>query len=156
MKTLAFCAVFGVIPGYNHVNLHVVVDNGLESLHSFNKTNIQVVSEAWQAAMQKEFEKTDIVVSAVMTESNTVYPVGFGCPPGGEKTVTVNGHFNPKFIKLKPGFSEASSKKIAFGYYRRAVVRVCEAVRKELKQTTVSVAFYELGDFVYLVDKNKE
>lgn len=155
MKTIAFYAVFGVVEGYHHTNLRVVTNNGVENLELSPKTNVQIVSEAWQKAMQEEFDKTDVLVSAVLSESNTVYPVGFGCPKGGEHTVTVNGHFNPKFVKQRPGFSVKSSERIACTAYHQAVVRVCNAVKEALKQTTVSVAFYELDDFVYLAPANK-
>jgi hypothetical protein len=154
MKTLAFYAVFGVVEGYHHNNIMpILTPRGLERLPVNNESNLKIVSKAWQEAMQDEFDTSGVLVSAVLSESNTVYSVGFGCPEGGEKTVTVNGHFNPKFIKKKPGFSENSSARIAFTAYHQAVVRVCNAVKKELKQTTVSIAFYDLDDFVYLADK---
>lgn len=154
MKTLAFYAVFGVVPGYHHFNLTVVnKGSDVKDLVSTPKTRLQIVSEAWQEAMQKEFDESKVLVSAVLHESNTIYPVGFGCPSGGELTVTVNGRTNPNSIPDK-GHAKDWNHRIGLFNYREAVIRVCDAVKESLDQTTVSIEFYEIEDFVYLSSKD--
>ena len=155
MKTLAFYAVFGVVPGYNHNNkLPVLVhrDGRTQLEETEELSNIEIVSNIWQEAMEEEFKQSEILVPAVLSESNTVYPVRFGCPKGGEQTVTVNGHVNPKFARK--GYENYHNLYEAMIHeYKAAAIRVCKVVKDELKQTTVSVAFYEIEDFVYLSDK---
>ena len=125
-KQIAFSATFGVIPGYAH-------DNGLPE----NTTAGEILTNAWTAAMKAEFEASKIGVGGVIAESRTAYNPDWGCPKGGEVTATVTGESNPEFDKD----SEA---------YKAAVLRIVKAVKCELKQSTVRVAFHDVSDYVYL------
>lgn len=130
-KTLSFTATFGLVEGYDHNN----------------DTNIDLEQFAflWQRVMQDVFERDNLLVGCVIHDSRTIYPIGFGCPPNGEKTVTVTGHFNPKFI---PDNDPNYLDKLKF-----ATVSICRTMKENLRQTTVSIAFSVVDDFVYLSSK---
>lgn len=125
MKSIAFVAVFGLFPGYEN-------NDGWQPV----EPSVPTARVMWQAIMEKELEATKTFVSAVVTESYTIYPRTYGCPNSGEKTISVFGEMNPEF--------EKDSEK-----YKEAVIRCCQALKNELKQTTVRISFYET-DSVYL------
>jgi hypothetical protein len=130
MNENTFTATFGLVPGY-----FVSQQDGAD-IHSFDML--------WQVYMQKEYEESGIVVSVVANESKTVYPVAFGSPLGGEKTITVSGVMNPEYF--------SNSGQLYFdslAMWRAAVLRVVEAVKKALTQTTVTIIFSE-SRVVYL------
>jgi hypothetical protein len=130
MNENTFTATFGLVPGY-----FVSQQDGAD-IHSFDIL--------WQVYMQKEYEKSGIVISAVMNESKTVYPVAFGSPLGGEKTITVSGVMNPEYFKNSGNLYHKD-----LIHWRAAVVRVVKAVKKALTQTTVTIIFSE-SRVVYL------
>lgn len=128
--TLGFTATFGLTAGYGHNN-HTVI-------------TLDAFAEVWKAIMEAVFKDSQILVGCVIHESRTVYPVSFGCPKGGEKTITVSGHYNPKFI----------NNAMPLSIYKDKTTRICNAVRKMLSQSTVSLTFHEVADFVYLTDED--
>lgn len=130
MNENTFTATFGLVPGY-----FVSQQDGAD-IHSFDML--------WQVYMQKEYEDSGIVISVVANESKTVYPVSFGCPIGGEQTITVSGVMNPEYYKDSGNLYFAD-----LAMWRSAVVRVVEAVKKALTQTTVTIIFSE-SRVVYL------
>ena len=125
-KQIAFAATFGVVPGYAH-------DNGLPE----NTTAGEILTNAWMSAMKAEFDASKVGVGGVIVDSRTAYNPDWGCPAGGEVTATVTGESNPEFDKDVED-------------YKAAVIRIVKSVKRELKQTTVRVAFHEVADYVYL------
>jgi len=121
---LAFSATFGQIPGYD--NLPVKIFDTL-------------ITDAWHTAMEHERARSGILVSAVMTPATVVYPLEFGCPEYGEIAVQVTGQSNPLFCP----------DTVAYGL---AVSRVCNAVRKAMKQETVLLSLWSVGAVQYLRD----
>jgi len=121
MKSIKFEAVFGLAPGYSHNNIDVVTPADAASI--------------WQEAARKIFEECGVYVSATTHSSTTIYHQDWGCPAGGEKTVTFSGSANPEFVKM--------------GDYRYAVVSLVKLVKEILAQSTVTVEFWEI-DHVYL------
>jgi hypothetical protein len=130
IKAIAFAATFGVVPGYAH-------DNGLPE----GTTAADILANAWMSAMKEEFDSSSIGVGGVITESRTAYNPEWGCPAGGEVTATVTGESNPEFDK-------------DIEAYKASVLRICKAVKAELKQTTVRVVFHEVADYVYLTEED--
>lgn len=130
-KQIAFAATFGVVPGYAH-------NNGLPE----NTTAAEILTNAWMSAMKAEFDANKVGVGGVIVESRTAYNPDWGCPAGGEVTATVTGESNPEFDK-------------DIEAYKAAVLRIVKSVKRELKQTTVRVAFHEVADYVYLTEDDE-
>ncbi len=124
-----FHVTFGTIPGYGHDN---------RSRWARDDRNGYVIT-AWNRAMEQEIAVSGIVIGAVVFPTTTVYPQGYGCPVGGEETVTVIGTRHPH-ATCSP--SE----------WKAAVRRISEGVRRHLQQTTAMIVFSE-SETVYLTEK---
>lgn len=133
-KTLGFTATFGRISGYGHENE--------------NPVSIEDFAILWRQNMQRLFESTGILIGCVIQESRVVYPVSFGCPNTGELTFTVSGHYNPKFFDIKK-----YSRKRYLKLLKDNTIRLCDDLRKQLGQTTLSLTFYKIDHFEYIISK---
>jgi len=127
-KTLNFSATFGVVAGYGHSN---------EDLTPALAQSI--VAEKWQEAAAVIFTERNIYISSLVIPSKTVYHTDWGCPVGGEITAVVTGEANPEFT---PDIAA----------WKEAVIAVVKLVKAELQQSTVSLTFSQVDDFVYLAD----
>jgi hypothetical protein len=125
--SIAFSAVFGVVPGYGH-------DNGLPE----GATADALVAHAWRESLEAEFASSGILVGATVVPGRVVYPASFGCPADGEVVAVASGNSNPKFVA--PEDLEA---------FRDAVIRVAEATKTRLGQSRVQLTFSEVSGFVY-------
>ena len=123
-KTVSFRIAAGIAAGYYH-NLAGVADAALA-----NK-----VGELWQKLAQKEFEKSNVYVPAIITPASVIYSTDWGCPVGGEAIIRIEGSCNPQFADPEE--------------FRAAVLRIAEALKKELQQSTLTVEFFE-SELVYL------
>lgn len=135
MKTDRFELTVGFVAGYGH---------GVDSIgDSFEKS----VARHWQQLMKDDVtsQPTDsdgsfladpIYVPAVVSASRAVYLADWGCPDGGEPTVTITGQRNPEFNR------ESTA-------WRAAVLRIAERLRVQSGQNTAQIVFTEC-DFVYL------
>lgn len=124
MKTLKFEIVTGINEGYGHENEEA---NG-----------VLLVSKAWQFLAEKVMHETGLYISAVASQSKTIYNTDWGCPVGGEDTITITGIANPEFVK-------------DLDQWKQVVLVVARQLKDELKQSTLTVEFTEVEDFVYLV-----
>lgn len=120
MKSIAFIAVFGLYPGYNH-------DKNIEDRIVYSEKDFSML---WHRKMQLEYEFSGVLVSSIFNGSRALYPMNFGCPLNGEITVSVFGEMNPVHCLDEQA-------------YKDATIRICQAMRKELEQTTVRVSFFE-------------
>lgn len=84
---------------------------------------------------KKVFEDTGVYISAVISESRTVYHEDWGCPKGGEQTALIIGQCNPNFTNTVK--------------YKECVISVLKLCKEELKQSTVQLGFSQI-DFIYL------
>lgn len=125
--SIAFSAVFGVVPGYGH-------DNGFSEGTSADV----LAAHAWREAMEEEFKSSNILVGAAVTPGRVVYPASFGCPADGEIVAIVSGNSNPKFVPAEK-----------LGEFRDAVIRVTEATKNRLGQSRVQLTLSEVEGFVY-------
>lgn len=116
----------GLNPGYNH-------DNDVEFTLAW-------VARQWDRVAEEVRTETGIYVAAVVQPARTQYYSGYGCPRGGEETVVFTGLFNPHH---RPDLDPAA--------WKNAVRAVCEALRKEFKQTTAYLTFTDVA-FEYLRD----
>ena len=127
MKTLSFRIVTGVAKGYYH-DLAGVAENGL----------VDQVASLWQEFAKEEFDKSNTYVSAVVQPGCVVYHQDWGCPVSGESVIILSGTANPQFVKDLDAWKES-------------VLSLAKQLKKELKQSTLSVEFFET-DFIYLTD----
>jgi len=126
-KTTSFRIVAGVAPGYYH-ELAGVAEPEL----------VAKVASLWQQLAAEEFKNSNIYITAVVSPAAVVYHQDWGCPVGGESVVKIEGSANPQFIEN-------------MDEYKNTVKRVALALKKELKQSTLSIEFWE-SEFVYLTD----
>lgn len=119
-KTTGFIFTIGTCPGYFH-------DNNVES--------IDVVSKKYIEIAEKVYATTGLFISAVVNASKCLYHTGWGCPQNGENTYTFQGIRNPNFCK-------DDSK------WREAVQSIVAELKKEFKQSTVTLEFME-KEFIY-------
>lgn len=113
MFSLAFSAVFGVVPGYGH-------DNDLPEGASADA----LVAHVWREAIEAEFASSGILVGAHVLPGRVAYPSSFGCPADGEVVAVVSGNSNPKFV----GPDKLDG-------FRDAVIRVAKAAKERLGQS---------------------
>jgi len=126
MKTISFRIITGVAEGYFH------------DLSGVAKVELATkVAKLWQRLAAEEFKNSNIYVAAAVSPAAVVYHQDWGCPAGGESVVKIEGSCNPQFSDPEK--------------YKDAVKRVALALKKELKQSTLSIEFWE-SDFVYLTD----
>jgi hypothetical protein len=126
-KMISFTAVFGVLPGYAHIN----------QLPEGTTADV-LVAHAWRLSLEEEFAQSGILVGAAVTLGRVVYPTAFGCPMDGEVVAVVSGNSNPKFVpegKLDD--------------FREAVIRVTKVTKERLGQSRVQMTFTEVDAFVY-------
>ena len=123
MKNLTtnFNFTLGTCPGYFHNN---------------DGANIDVVSKKYIEIAERIYSTTGIFISAVVSTSKCLYHTEWGCPQNGEDTYTFQGIRNPSFCK-------DDSK------WREAVLLIVTELKKEFKQSTVTIEFSE-KDIEYL------
>lgn len=122
MLTLTAKVTIGINEGYNHSNDSGLKDSFGAFLYNFLEENEDQVGE---------------YISFVVYPTKTIYKNEWGCPDGGEDTITLEATANPKFVHdLKT--------------WKFHVTKYIELLKKELKQSTVMIQFYET-DVQYLV-----
>lgn len=115
-KTLRFEIVTGVNKGYFH--------NNTES------ESLDLIGNIWSEIAQQEYELTGIYVSAVIKPSKTIYNEAWGCPKGGEETVTLTGVANKEFVT-------------DIQKWKTTVIKLAAKLKNELKQNTLTCEFID-------------
>lgn len=134
MRTPRFELTVGLTPGYFHSNQQAFVYKD------------GYFAELWMKHAEEEYVDSDIYVPANVILQRFAYRKQWGCPEYGEVTLLFYGLLNPKFT---PAYYSQNPTNL---WWTNAVTRVCEALRKELKQTTAYLSFTEV-DFIYLKDE---
>ncbi|ARC83144.1 hypothetical protein U732_123 [Clostridium argentinense CDC 2741] len=127
-KTISFTIIIGINKGYFHNNI--------------NKNGIQIIAEEWQKIAKKLYDETRIYVSCVMHPGKAVYNAEWGCPVGGEDIITITGTANPKFAQDLEQWEDI-------------VIKIAKHLKAVLNQSTVTVEFHEVKNFVYLNEELK-
>ena len=126
-NAVAWSAVIGLVPGYNHTSDPEVIANRRDLL-----------IKQWQKAMDDTLGLTGYVVSATLTDTKVLYPSEHGGPEGGEAAVTFSGSSNPNFVKPRD-----------FDDFIEAVKSTVLRVQRGMKQETVRIEFTYIDNSVY-------
>ncbi len=121
-KTIKFFASLGVVPGYGHDNVT-------------DASAVDIAGNAWQEAAAKVMVASGNYIGAVITPARTVYHKDWGCPVGGEKTVSITGECNPEYTEVSA--------------YKAAVIETLKQTAMALGQSTTQLTFIE-AEFDYL------
>lgn len=143
----SFRVTFGYIPGYREENSDIpsqFLPVKVTASKMVAIDPLQTVAKAWDQAATEVEKAYGYYVSAVFNSSLTVYPTKFGCPSGGEPTVTAAGSLNPHFVP-----------KDQQQLWQHAVRRTVETCKELLKQTTVTLEWFE-AEIEYFSDRLRE
>ncbi|RFU67924.1 hypothetical protein D0469_13475 [Peribacillus saganii] len=91
---------------------------------------LQMAVQAWQEVAEELYGKKGIYVSAIAHKSKAVYRREWGCPAGGEDTVTFTASTNPEYN---------SDVEV----WKEAVENITKKMKDLLKQDTVTLEFEE-------------
>lgn len=123
--SVSFRIILGVNPGYRHKN---VVAKAAED-----------VAQAWQTAMENEFHRSKLFISAAVTDGLLVYSFQHGCPLGGEVVAIIQGDSNPMYHQDD-------------GCYRDAVMAIARVMKSQFRQSRLQVTFTSDCEAHYLED----
>lgn len=105
---------------------------------------IEKMIKSWQKYAKEYFDKTGVYVSAIVNEGRAVYNEDWGCPDGGERTLTFNCTRNPKFIEDKYE-------------YQRGIHYIVANLKKEFNQHTITITLMHTGTgIMYITDEDND
>lgn len=122
MKTKKMVAVIGTYPGYGHNNMSTGRKINFCSLY------MEIASEV--------FAECGIYVTAVCSETRTLYNTAWGCPKDGEVTYKVEATANPSFVQDMDA-------------WKQACIQLIKMLKEKLKQSTVTVEFFDV-ELIYI------
>jgi len=126
MKTINWKIVTGISEGYFH---------NVEGIAKVELT--EKIGALWEKLAADEMESGGAYVPAVVSPGAVFYRPEWGCPKGGESVVVLTGVCNPQFSTPEE--------------YKRALIRVAKKLKKELKQSTLTIEMWE-SEIEYLTD----
>lgn len=133
-ETERYEIIIGFIPGYQP-------DINLSRIENIKKNNnITVINSLYRSISVKN---PFVIVSAVIDETIVSYPVEWGCPYTGEPVYRITCTRNPKFNKSPEEF-------------RSAIIYNVEELKKELKQSTVTVTESKVKMMYFTNDNESE
>ena len=106
--TFRWTLTLGVTPGYN--------------LDAQTPPDLNAIGASYQRIAQAVYASSGVYVSATLAESRALYSRDWGCPEGGELTVTFSGSCNLSFAEPDA--------------YRAALEQVARALKAEFRQET--------------------
>lgn len=83
-------------------------------------------------------DETGVYISAVLTPSRALYRTDWGCPAGGEETVTFSGSHHPAFSKAPE--------------YKAALQELAARMKDAFRQSTILLEVWP-DEITYLSDK---
>ena len=86
----------------------------------------KVMIDKWQEYAKEYYDATDIYVSAIAIEGRAIYHKAWGCPDGGERTLTFNCTANREFIT-------------DLELYIRGIDYITAKMKKEFNQHTITM-----------------
>lgn len=102
--------------------------------------NLEEFGILCQNIADKVMRETAIYIGVVISVSKTVYKTDWGCPVGGEDTISIEADGNSLYSNLPPEtFQEA---------WKEAFLKAMELLMQSLDQKTVTAKFSD-GTLVY-------
>lgn len=107
-----------------------------------NQDQIKLMIEKWQEYAKEYYNKMQIYISAIAVEGKAVYNKDWGCPDGGERTLTFNCTCNTKFIE---NILE----------YEAGIYYIVAKLKKYFNQHTITVTEID-SNIHYFTDEDNE
>lgn len=107
-------------------SIHWAITLGTNSgydLAGQKEPSLDDVVSAYQILADETESETGVYISAVAQPSRTIYKKDWGCPEGGEYTITFTGSCNPFFSKQEP--------------YLKALHVLAEKLKEHFQQATL-------------------
>jgi hypothetical protein len=123
---VGWTATIGLVPGYGHGNAGVDLAE-----------RRRLLVEQWFASMRRTHDETDLVISAVLSESVVLYPHN-SCPDGGEVAMTLTGSSNPTHVAPE-----------RLDDFMAAVETTVRRVQEAMEQRTVRLEFHRIERSIY-------
>ncbi|MBM7691031.1 hypothetical protein JOC77_000434 [Peribacillus deserti] len=119
-------------------SLRAVIVLGVNKGHGENRENhtLEKASSAWQELAAEMYQQTNIYVSAVAHKSKTVYHTEWGCPAGGEDTITFTSSVNYEYVK-------------DINAWKQTVIALTKKLKSRFEQETVTIEFEDIS-LIYL------
>lgn len=137
-NTVGFKITFGVNEGYFHNNEN---KDSLSKIADDIILMIEQVRDEPYGTGALFGQKRDVYITGVLTPVRVCYPLGFGCPEGGEKGFIYSGCMNPNFVDNKER-------------YKDGVEAIAKRIKKKYQQSTVTVEFVDT-EMVYLQNESE-
>ena len=99
------------------------------------ESQVQKMICKWQEYAKEYYNKTDVYVSAIAIEGKAIYNTEWGCPKGGERTLTFNCTLNPRFINSAEVYGEG-------------IKYIVGKLKKFFNQHTITITIF--SDNVYI------
>ncbi|WP_409290226.1 hypothetical protein [Peribacillus sp. SCS-37] len=119
-------------------SLRAAVVLGVNEGHGKNEKGhvLARAASVWQELAGGYYKETGIYVSAVAHRSKTIYHTDWGCPEGGEDTVTFTASANYEFIK-------------DINAWKEAVTAISRQLKDRFEQESVTIEFEDIS-LIYL------
>lgn len=99
---------------------------GLEIDHDTITIDYNKAREKWQEYAKEFYDLNYVYVSAISVDSRALYNIEWGCPNGGEYTMTFHCTANPEFIK-------------DLDKYEEGVLYITKRLKRDFKQHTITI-----------------
>ena len=101
------------------------------------KMPMKDITEIYLKTAEEVCAKTGVYISAVISESRTLYSPEWGCPEEGEYSYTLSGGCNPAFAKQEE--------------YLKALNMIAKLLKERLKQSTLLLEISP-ANLIYMTD----
>ncbi len=106
------------------------------------ENQVEKMIERWKEYAKEYYDKTGIYVSTIANEGKAIYHNEWGCPYGGERTITFNCTPNYYFIN-------------DINKYEIGIYYIIGKLKKEFKQHTITVTIMDTY-MQYITDDNND
>ncbi|WP_142383689.1 hypothetical protein [Peribacillus deserti] len=119
-------------------SLRAVIVLGINKGHGSNHETriLEKASLAWQELAADFHQQTGIYVSAVAHKSKTIYHTEWGCPEGGEDTITFTSSVNYEYVK-------------DINAWKDTLIQLTKQLKARFEQETVTIEFEDIS-LIYL------
>ena len=111
--------------------------NGGYELEDQIKMPMEDITEIYLKTAEEVRAETGVYISAVISESRTLYSPEWGCPEEGEYSYTLSGSCNPAFAKQEE--------------YLHALNMIAKLLKERLKQSTLLLEISP-ANLIYMTD----